>query len=408
MDVLNVLPAIDPIPAATVVAGRPFSQTVSFVDPAADHWSWSVDYGDGTSTSFASTAPNTAGTLAAELKPGATQIVLNDASGWYAGGTSANRSLAWLDPTGKQAVLINAWDAGQISRDVITLSTPWDGPDLAAGATVWNVTEDPRTFDLSHTYATGGNYTVQVRVSDPPNSLGPVTATFPVSVITTPVLSGIEPQSLAYTESEPPEAITNTLAVSYANNANLTSATVAITGNYQPGEDLLAFVDTSTITGNWDAATGTLTLDGTDTAADYQAALRSVTYLDTSANPSNLLRTVTFTASNGTSTSLPASRTITVTPVNNPPVVSNIETVPLAYTEKDPPTPISKALVVTDVDNTTLCGATVTISGNYQPDEDVLAFANTAAITGTWNAALGTLSLSGTDTVADYQAALRR
>ena len=138
---------------------------------------------------------------------------------------------------------------------------------------------------------------------------------------------------------------------------------------------------------------------------NYQAALRSVTYVNTSDNPSALTRTVKFRANDGTLNSGPVSRTITVTPVDDPPVLGGIKSAPLAYTEKNPPMAITAGLTVSDVDNTTLVGATVTITGNYQNGQDVLGFVNTGSITGSWNATSGTLTLTGTDTLADYQAA---
>ena len=54
-----------------------------------------------------------------------------------------------------------------------------------------------------------------------------------------------------------------------------------ISANYVNGQDLLAFTNTANITA-FNAVTGTLTLTGTDTVANYQTALRSVTYADTS------------------------------------------------------------------------------------------------------------------------------
>ena len=83
-------------------------------------------------------------------------------------------------------------------------------------------------------------------------------------------------------------------------NTNLASATIQITGNYQNGQDVLSFTNTANITGTWTAATGTLTLSGTDTVANYQAALRAVKYQNTSDNPSGLTRTVSFTVNDGT------------------------------------------------------------------------------------------------------------
>ncbi|WP_163095017.1 hypothetical protein, partial [Acinetobacter baumannii] len=70
-----------------------------------------------------------------------------------------------------------------------------------------------------------------------------------------------------------------------------------------------------------------LTLTGTDTVANYQSALRSVTYADNSENPSTLARTVTFTADDGQSVnhlSAGSNHTINVTAVDDAPVNSGV------------------------------------------------------------------------------------
>ena len=76
-------------------------------------------------------------------------------------------------------------------------------------------------------------------------------------------------------------------------------------------------------------------------------------------------------------------------------MLAGIEGTALAYTENDAATAITATITASDVDNATLAGATVQITGNYQNGQDVLCFANTATITGSWNAATGTLTLSG-------------
>ncbi|KJC57360.1 hypothetical protein UP10_30410 [Bradyrhizobium sp. LTSPM299] len=210
--------------------------------------------------------------------------------------------------------------------------------------------------------------------------------------------------TLAYTENQAATAIDPALTVTDSDNANLAHATVQITGGYVNGEDILGFTDTAHITHSFDAATGTLTLTGSDTVADYQAALDSVTYFNTSDNPSGAARTVTIIANDGTLDSSHVTDTINVTPVNDPPVV--VASHALSYIENQPATEIDPAVTVSDVDNTTLASATVQISGNYANGQDILGFVNTAHITGSFNAATGTLTLSGSDTVADYQAAL--
>ena len=81
-----------------------------------------------------------------------------------------------------------------------------------------------------------------------------------------------------------------------------------ITGNYVNGQDVLGFTNQNGITGSFNAATGTLTLTGTATVANYQTALRSVTYVNTSDNPSGLARTVTIITNDGAANSVPVPR----------------------------------------------------------------------------------------------------
>ena len=222
-----------------------------------------------------------------------------------------------------------------------------------------------------------------------------------------PALAGIETAALAYTEDDAATPITATITVSDVDNTNLAGAVIQITGNYQDGQDVLSFVNTGNITGTWDAATGKLTLTGSDTLANYEAALRTVKYQNTSDNPSAAMRTVSFSVSDGAADSNVLTRDMTVTPVDNAPVLAAIEAAALAYTENDPATPVTATITVSDVDNANLAGAVIQITGNYQPGQDVLSFANTANITGTWDAATGKLTLSGSDSVANYEAALR-
>ena len=102
---------------------------------------------------------------------------------------------------------------------------------------------------------------------------------------------------LGYTESDPATTIDRGLMLADPDSP-ITGATVQITGNPSPG-DVLALAPLPFITQSYDAGTGTLTLSGSASAAAYQAALRAVTYRNTSSNPSTAQRTVTFLASDG-------------------------------------------------------------------------------------------------------------
>ena len=135
-----------------------------------------------------------------------------------------------------------------------------------------------------------------------------------------PALAGIEDGALAYTENDPATPVTASLTVSDP-DSNITGATVSITPVIgPPPEDVLGFVNQLGIIGTYNETTGVLTLTGSASPADYQTALRAVTYRNTSENPSTLPRTITFALLGGSGT---ASRAVTVTAVNDAPVADD-------------------------------------------------------------------------------------
>ena len=222
-----------------------------------------------------------------------------------------------------------------------------------------------------------------------------------------PVLANMEAAALAYSEGQAATVITGLTTVTDVDNTTLTGASVWISAAYVNTEDVLAFTNTPNITGTWNATTGILTLTGTTTLANYQSAIRSVTYQNTNNNNPSAVRTVSFQVNDGAALSNIVVRNINVTPVNDAPVLANMEAAALAYSEGQAATVITGLTTVTDVDNTTLTGATISISAGYLNTEDVLAFTNTPNITGTWTAATGILTLTGTTTVANYQSAIQ-
>jgi hypothetical protein len=176
--------------------------------------------------------------------------------------------------------------------------------------------------------------------------------------------------------------------------------------NFAPAEDELAFTDQSGISGSYDDTLGVLTLSGNATVAEYEAAIRSVTYENSSEDPSDAPRALRFqvTDSSGLS-SVPSSRGIFVTPVNDAPEVTTSEGT-ASYTENDPATPVDADLSSIDVDDDDLEGAQVRISSGLQAGDD-LVFVDQLGISGVYNTGTGVLTLTGTASVADYQTALR-
>lgn len=228
-----------------------------------------------------------------------------------------------------------------------------------------------------------------------------------------PVLSGTNP--INYMASAAPAAIDSSIAISDSGRTTLASATVTIS-NFVAGQDLLGFVANGATMGNITASSntnGVLTLTssgGTATLTQWQTALRAVTYANSSINPSTTTRNVTFVVSDGrttnpTSNTLPT--TVAITAPHTPPQLSAIESSALAYNVLASPTAITSTLALADSDSTTIASATVKISSGYQSSEDVLSFANTANISGSFNSATGILTLTGSDSLANYQAALR-
>jgi len=128
----------------------------------------------------------------------------------------------------------------------------------------------------------------------------------------------------SYTENAAAMLANGTLTLSDEDSANLTSATVQITSGLTTG-DVLAFTDTAKITSVYDASTGLLTLTGTATKAEYQAALQAVTFSSSSDNPGTS-RTLTWQVDDGQSAnhaSNSATSTINITAVNDAPLATN-------------------------------------------------------------------------------------
>ena len=203
----------------------------------------------------------------------------------------------------------------------------------------------------------------------------------------------------SWTENGGPVAIADADATLVdVDNANLQSLTITIT-NLLDGvaESLAADTSGTSVIASYNSGTGVLTLSGIDTPAHYQQVLRTVTYDNSSEAPNPTARTITFVANDGVVGSNVGTTTLGMTAANNAPVLAGIEGTSLAYTENDPATAITASLTASDVDNTNLTGATIQITGNYQNGQDVLSFTNTGTITGNWNAATGTLTLSGSE-----------
>jgi hypothetical protein len=239
------------------------------------------------------------------------------------------------------------------------------------------------------------------------------TATGSVSIAVTPVndapaiAPGAAIAPTTFTEAGPPVEVDPGLVLGDVDDDELTGATVAIAGGFVASQDELLFSDQNGIAGVYDAATGVLELTGAASVADYQAALRSVRYDNSSSNPLAAPRSVTFRADDGDAQSAVASQVVQLATVNDAPVLGGGGNV-AAYVEDDVTgVVIGPTVTVADVDDVELAGATVTVGANLAAGEDELRFVGQSGIAGSYEASSGTLTLTGSASVADYQAALR-
>jgi hypothetical protein len=221
--------------------------------------------------------------------------------------------------------------------------------------------------------------------------------------------------SLVYTAKQSATFVDPQITINTVAGKKLATATVRIGTNYSASQDNLGFSATAftgNITASFNSSNGTLTLtsaNSTATADQFQAALRQVSYWNSSTNPSTATRSVGFQVSDGATFSNTLASSISI---NFAPVVAGTSTV--SYTGGQGATVINSVITVSDADNSQLASATVKFSTFYSAMQDSLGFvgnASTGDIVSSFNSSNGTLTLtsaSGTGTLAQYQAALRQ
>jgi hypothetical protein len=193
-------------------------------------------------------------------------------------------------------------------------------------------------------------------------------------------------------------AVDSGLTVSSYDN-DLSGATVTISAGTLLSGDTLNFTSQNGISGSY--ASGTLTLSGSATPAQYQTALESVTFSTTSA--STTARSLSIVAlDSGDTGSVPSNTAVkAVNEAISAPVVTANQT--LVSVTAGASVVVDAAVTVSSLD-TDVTGATMTI-GSGLTANDTLHFTSQNGITGSF--AGGVLTLSGSATPAQYQTALQ-
>jgi len=223
-----------------------------------------------------------------------------------------------------------------------------------------------------------------------------------------PVLSQVEANFLNAIASQT-TPVTSTLSTFDQDNNTWAGATIQISINYQSGQDVLGFTNIGTINGSWNASTGTLTLSGTDTISNYRAALRNVTYHNTSGSPNtSAIRTIEFQANDGFLLSNVVTRDLTVATASAPAVLAGVSGTG-TYFENATPLALGPNLTINDPDSLTLASATVSFVGWQSEDRTDFnkIFALPHVFTQDLVAHTALFTINGVDTVDHYQTLLQ-
>ena len=240
-------------------------------------------------------------------------------------------------------------------------------------------------------------------------------ATMITSVNDLPLLGGLPAGPLQYIEDTGPLPLPGeSLTVTDIDSPLLASAIVRLTNPLDgDAEWLLVTTNGTGITAVYEG--GVLQLTGPASPAAYQAVLRSIKYWNASQDPDPTDRTFQISVADNQGSRSPASIVVQGQPVNDPPELDlngvgageNFTTT--FFINRGPIAIVAESLVVNDIDNTTIKSATVRIV-NLQDDQAELLSADISGVTNikqSYNPVTGVMSLTGVDSIANYQRVLR-
>ncbi|MBV5309134.1 S-layer family protein [Chromatium okenii] len=164
-----------------------------------------------------------------------------------------------------------------------------------------------------------------------------------------------------FTEDGQAVAIASTVTIVDSDDTHLNSLTVKISNPLNGSDEQLTMNgQASTITANYDATSGTMTLSGVDTVANYQAALRLINYQNSNQNPDVTDRILEIVATDASLQTSTVTTTVNVLAVNDAPTISNVPSSAQAVTTWQYET--LPNFTVADIDSTNLT-VTLTATG---------------------------------------------
>jgi len=313
--------------------------------------------------------------------------------------------------------------AGEIVITFNTNATAARADQVMQGMTYKNTSEDPpASVTLTYTVndqnpniSGGGTAGTGVNQGNGGRLIATSNTTINITRINdAPVLS-VAPPAVAYTEQAAAVAVDSSITLTDVDDSQMASASVTISpGSFVSGDTLSVATAGTGITASYNAGTGVLTLSGSDTTANYQQVLRSLSFSSTSDDPTlnttratrSLTIAVTDANSDGAGAQTSSTvRTVNLTAVNDTPLLTGAGST-RSYTENGAAIVLEPGLTLADVDDSQLDQAIIKIGSGFIAG-DRLNFTNQSGISGSYNATTGVLTLTGTASFASYQTALR-
>jgi len=286
----NLLPTAQlKLPAGPALTGTtlPFTATDA-KDPDGQIASYSWDFGDGTPAQTGATLSALSHVYSSAGIKTVTLVVTDNQGATSSTSATVNVSdvaPANASPVAALAVSDNAPAVNQAVSLSPLASTDSDGRivsytwSFGDGTLVSASTPAVQT----HTYVSSGVKTVQLKVTDDTGASSIVTqsitvnAVAPAALSTLPTVDAAAPTATPY--ASPGVLLAPKLQLS-SPTATLLGAKVQIVGGLKPFEDALTVNALAGVITSYDAATGTLSLVGEATVAQYTALLQSVRYVN--------------------------------------------------------------------------------------------------------------------------------
>jgi hypothetical protein len=269
------------------------------------------------------------------------------------------------------------------------------------------------------TSGTAGQREVDTSVNGGETAFSENTATASITVDPAndvPVLGGLPISPLTFVEGGPPLLLLgDAFTVTDSDSPLLASARVVLTNPLDENGEILE-VDTGETAITATYVDGVLDLVGAASPSDYQAVMRTILYSNTSSDPTvDILRIFNVTVSDNIGSSLTGVVVVQIEPANNPPDLDlsgtggtgNFSTV--FFINRGPVLIVSPNLLLTDGDNTTIRSATIRITNLRNQQAEILnaRLEGNPTIKRTYDVETGVLSLTGVDSIANYQKVLR-